>query len=229
MRLRYGAGVATTLLLAGCVGGTPVPQQGYIPPATVAAIPQPIATPIEHGDIGIGDTLSVTVFREPDLSLTSVVVDPVGNIQLPLLGTRHAAGLSAGALGSELQRDLGRYVVSPRVAVNVTTSTSRTITVEGEVALPGVFPYQPGMTLLSAMAVAHGPTLVARTEEVGILRTTADGRYLGVFNLGAIRSGQAADVQLQSTDTIIVGRSGRRQLWRDFLSTAPLFGLFTRL
>ena len=228
MKVRWG-GCLAVALLAGCTGGTPPPQAGYIQPAIVAAIPQPLATPVESGEIGIGDTLSLTVFREPDLSLATVLVDPVGNIQVPLLGTRHVAGMSPGAAGSQIQRDLGRYVVSPRVAINITTSVSRHVTVEGEVAQPGIYPYQSGMTLLSAMAVAHGPTLVARTEEVGVLRTTAEGRYLGVFNLGAIRAGQAADVPLQSSDTIVVGRSGRRQFWRDFLSTAPLLGLFTRI
>jgi polysaccharide biosynthesis/export protein len=229
MQSRFGLAAAVPLLLSGC-SGTPRPQAGYVRSLAAQAVPpEMLVANTSNSAIGIGDVLSLTVFREPDLSFVNVPVDPAGTVQVPLIGAVTAAGSTPAELGMRIRGLLRRYVLDPQVTVNVMTINSRPITVEGEVVQPGIFAFQSGMTLLSALAVAHGTTLVARSEEVAVIRTTASGRYLGVFDLEAIRSGRMPDIDLQPKDYIVVGRSGSRQLWRDFLQTAPIIGLFSRI
>src|SRR5687768_600816 len=52
--------------------------------------------------IGPGDTLSVTVHREPELSAAERIVDPGGYIDLPLAGSIRAAGMTAAELSDEI-------------------------------------------------------------------------------------------------------------------------------
>jgi polysaccharide export outer membrane protein len=179
--------------------------------------------------IGVGDVLSVTVYREPDASLASVAVDPMGVFQMPLLGEVIAAGKTPAALARELTTALdARYIVDPKVSVNIVSFGSRKVTVDGAVGQPGALAFEQGLTLVGAVAQARGTTRVARTDRVAVFRGAGNDRYVGVFDLQAIRIGRAPDVELQPGDTIVVGVSGARQTWQDVLQAAPLVGIFTR-
>src|SRR6478672_5587463 len=57
--------------------------------------------------IGPSDKLAVTVFQVEDLSFEEIFVDASGKLQLPLLGSVQAAGLTPGELSIDLARRLG--------------------------------------------------------------------------------------------------------------------------
>jgi polysaccharide biosynthesis/export protein len=90
---------------------------------------------------------------------------------LPLVGAVHAAGLTSAdleaAVGAALRR--GKLVHNPSVAVEVIAF--RPIYVLGEVNKPGQYPYQPGMTVVTAVAVAGGFTYRAVEAYAGVVRT----------------------------------------------------------
>ena len=218
------------LLLPGCAG-TPRPVAGTVPAATQFAVLDTVAAaPVNQGLIAPSDVLSVTVYRVPDLSMASVVVAPDGTIQVPLLGNVQVAGYTASQVSQRLRGAFGaHYLVRPEVTVNVVSSPTRNLTVEGAVNQPGMYPFVPNTNLLGALALSRGMTRTARSESVTVFRTIGDARYLAVFDVDAIRAGRSADVLLQPGDTVVVGVSGRRQTWQDFLQTAPLLGLFARL
>lgn len=69
------------------------------------------------------------------------------------------------------QRNLFR---DPEVAVNVIEY--RPVFVLGQVERGGSYPYQPGMTTLSAVAVAGGFNYRALRDHVSVTRLTKDGR-----------------------------------------------------
>lgn len=227
LMVRVGA-CALAASLVAC-NTSPVPLQGVVSAGNNAP-PEFTAAAIATGLIAPGDTLAVTVFREPDVSLASVMVNPDGTISMPLLGAVRVAGMTPTDLAAMLRLDLGvRYLVNPQVTVNITEAPSRTITVEGAVGQPGVYRLQNNTTLLSALALAQSPSRVARLSDVSVLRTIGGERYLAVFDVSLIRSGRAADILLQPSDTVIVGVSGRRQTWQDFLQASPLLGIFARI
>jgi polysaccharide export outer membrane protein len=124
--------------------------------------------------LGPGDQVRIITFGEENLTGEFRVNDS-GNIALPLVGSVHAAGLSSsqleGAVASALRR--ANLVHNPSVAVEVIAY--RPIYVLGEVNKPGQYPYQPGMTVVTAVAVAGGFTYRAIEDYAGVVRT-ADGQ-----------------------------------------------------
>jgi len=187
------------------------------------------AATIEEYKIVPGDIVSVIVFQEPDLSLKDIPVDATGNIAVPLIGRIQASGRTSFELSDDIAKRLGRdYLVAPRVSVYVTTRSERQVVVEGSVTTPGVFPIRPETTLLEAMALAKGPTQIAKLNEVIIFRTVEGQRMGAVFDVAAIRRGDAVNPRILPDDIVVVGYSGVRQAYRDFLQAAPLLGVFTR-
>jgi polysaccharide biosynthesis/export protein len=66
--------------------------------------------------ITAGDQLNISVWREPDLTMT-LSVRSDGTISFPLLNELHAAGLTPDELGKVLTEKLQRYVRNPQVSV----------------------------------------------------------------------------------------------------------------
>jgi polysaccharide biosynthesis/export protein len=131
--------------------------------------PLPPIGPTDYS-LGPGDQVRIITFGEENLTGEFRVNDS-GNIALPLIGSVHAAQLTAAgleaAVGSALHR--AKLVRSPSVAVEVIAY--RPFYVLGEVNKPGQFPYQPGMTVLTAVAVAGGFTYRAVDGYAAIVRT----------------------------------------------------------
>ena len=125
--------------------------------------------------IGPEDQLRVTVFNDPRLTGDFRVSD-AGTIALPLIGTVRAAGLTTPEVERAIEkvmRDKNLFR-DPSAAVQVTTY--RPVFVLGMVEHGGQFPYQPGMTTLTAVAVAGGFNYRAIRDYVAITRIGPDGR-----------------------------------------------------
>ncbi|CCG41381.1 polysaccharide biosynthesis/export family protein [Magnetospirillum molischianum] len=116
-----------------------------------------------------GNKVRVTVFSESNLS-GEFLVDPIGNIAMPLAGTVPAMGLTAKALALRVADVLSRagYLRDPKVAVEV--MTFRPFYVLGEVRQPGEFGYTSGVTVLGAIAKAGGYDYRASKGEVVLIR-----------------------------------------------------------
>ena len=202
----------------------PTGQAGYSAIEEASAI-APARYTLEPGDI-----LTIKVFDEPDLSQDEVAIDNAGNLSLPLIGDMRAAGLSASELASEVEQAYGaRYLRNPRVSVAIKKARERTVSVEGQVNQPGVYPFHEGDTLLTALAQARSPTDVARLDQVLVFRMVDGQRYGGQFDLQAIRGGRMPDLALAPGDVIVVGYSALRGTYKDVLQTAPLVAVLRPL
>lgn len=172
--------------------------------------------------IGPLDTIQVDVFNVPDLT-RELQVDASGRIAMPLIGTIDARGRTATELAQAIEAALrGRYVRNPDVTVNIKSSISQVVTIDGQVAEPGLYPVTNQMTLLRAIASAKGLSEFARQEDVVILRTVDGRRMAGLYNIDAIRRGAYEDPAIYANDVVVVGDSPQRRLFRDFVSLAPL-------
>ncbi|MGA8568402.1 MAG: polysaccharide biosynthesis/export family protein [Candidatus Binataceae bacterium] len=69
----------------------------------------------------------------------TVRVDGLGDIDLPLLGHIHVAGLTEGQLKDELTHRLDKYMYDPQVELFVKSYMSREVAVTGEVHSPGMY------------------------------------------------------------------------------------------
>lgn len=124
----------------------------------IAASPEPVVSSAVIGTrLQTGDTVRVNVYGEEALT-GSYVINPSGNIVMPLVGPLKAAGLTR----TELEREItnryasGKYLQEPKVTVDVTSY--RPIYVVGEILRPGAYPYTSGLNVLTAITQAGGPT-----------------------------------------------------------------------
>ena len=218
---------AAACTLAACAGQSPIesaPGLTVIEGQTTMPVPDrgDLVTEDRIALVGPLDSISVTVFGIPELS-REMQVDASGRIAMPLVGTLDAGGKTPSELSQDIERQLvARYVRDPDVTVNIISSVSQVVTVDGQVVEPGLYPVTNQMTLLRAVASARGLTEFAAEDNVVILRTINGQRVAGLYNISAIRRGLYADPSLYANDLVVVGDSPQRRLFRDLVSVAPL-------
>jgi protein involved in polysaccharide export with SLBB domain len=118
--------------------------------------------------LGPGDKIIIQVYGEEELKIETQLTDS-GKINYPFLGEIMAKGLSIKQLESRIYNGLkGDYFVEPNVFVGMVEY--RPFFIHGEVKLPGGYPYQPGMTVNQAVALAGGLTERASKEKIFITR-----------------------------------------------------------
>jgi len=170
------------------------------------AAPNPVsATDDPDYVIGPGDTLNISVWKEPDLSGT-IPVRPDGKVSLPLLGDVQAAGTTPTKLAVSITERLRQYLTDPRVTVIVTAANSRRVYLIGEIVRPGAVPMLPNMTLLQALSTSGGFSQFARIKKMYVLRTDNGKQIKLPVNYKAAISGEAPDqnIVLKPGDTIVV-------------------------
>ncbi len=127
---------------------------------------QPTRGELSNYKLGTGDRIRIQVFNEEDLNVEAVLSD-AGTIVYPFLGEFKAAGMTIGELADYITRHLkGPYLVDPKVSVNVLEY--RSFFIYGEVEKPGSYPYQPGLTVQRAIAIAGGFTERASRRSIMI-------------------------------------------------------------
>jgi len=154
--------------------------------------------------IGADDTLRISVWKEPDMSVT-LPVRPDGKISMPLLDDVQAAGLTPMQLGVSIREKLKKYIADPRVTVVVTAMNSQRIYVLGEVIHTGAMPLLPNMTILQALSSA-GFTQFANLKAIYLLRVQ-DGKQTKMpFNYKEALKGHGTQQSftLKPGDTIVV-------------------------
>lgn len=115
-----------------------------------------------------GDVIRINVFGEKDLSFEEIILSDAGTFSYPFIGEVQARGKTAAEIEAILTDKLkGDYLVDPRVSVRVLKY--RQFFISGEVKSPGGYPYQPGLTLRSAAALAGGLTERASERRMTVI------------------------------------------------------------
>ena len=145
----------------GGTAGAP-PPQAYVPASSGGAISD------DNYRLGTGEKLKITVYGEEDLS-GEFLVDGSGQVQFPLVGQVRAGGLTIHQFVAELTAALGaKYLRDPKVSVQI--ENYRPFYIMGEVNKPGEYPYENGLNVLGAVALAGGYTYRADSSDVYIRR-----------------------------------------------------------
>ena len=157
---------------------------------------------VAQNSIRSADTVSVKVFREPDLD-TEGQVSASGTLTVPLIGPVKISGLSPKQAEAAIERKLrDGYLVRPQVTVNVVQKVARTVTVLGQVREPGVFTLPSGrrLTVVEAIGLAGGLTEIASAKKVR-LKNGRTGKSQ-VINVRAMMQGKVKDIALSSGDVL---------------------------
>lgn len=127
-----------------------------------------LAQESDNYTLGPGDTIVIQVFGQDDMKIETQLTDS-GTINYPFLGTLKVTGMTIKQLEQRIYSGLkGDYFVEPNVFVGIVQY--RPFYIHGEVKKPGGYPYQPGMTVNQAIALAGGLTERASKEKIFISR-----------------------------------------------------------
>ena len=230
--MKWGYAFFLLLLLSACAaGGEQVSSSLPRGAAAYGVIPS-AGSDRSLADYKISpfDSVDVSVFGEPDLSLKAVQVDAAGLLSMPLVGTVPAAGKTAAELARAVETKLSqKYLRNPQVTVTVASSVSQKVSIQGEVTQPGVYDLKGPTTLLEALSLAKGELRTAELDQVVVFRTIDGKRNGAVFDIRAIRAGNANDPQILGNDVVVVGFSQARRTWEDILKTIPVLNVFRPL
>jgi polysaccharide export outer membrane protein len=191
------AGVAAIAVLGACA------SVSYPPAPSVAA------TQDYNYVIGAGDNVNISVWRNPELSMT-VPVRPDGKIAAPLIDELVAQGKTSTELARDVEKQLAKYVRDPIATVMVTGFVgpySEQIRVVGEAARPQALPFKQRMTVLDVMIAVGGLTDFASGNSATILRSS-EGKQYSVRLKDLIKRGDmSANVEMRPGDILIIPQS----------------------
>ena len=190
--------LAATLALAGCATPTP-PSAAALAPVNPDYL------------IGPGDNVTITVWRNPEVS-GSVPVRPDGKITTPLVEDLPAAGKTSTQLARDIEQALAKFIQQPVVTVIVTNFVGNygdQIRVIGQAARPQALPYRRDMSLMDVLITVGGITEFAAGNKASIIRNV-DGKQekLNVRLDDLIRGGDiSANMPMRPGDVLVIPES----------------------
>jgi len=205
----------------------PVESLGATPADPVAQaeevdLPEEEVEENDFYEIRVGDTLTVSVLEDPNLTRT-VFVRPDGRISLPIAGSVKVEGVTPENLETILAERYSRgFQITPTVTVSIrgiaplqggqaqgpaptTFFMLGSVGRRGPVAVPGE------VTVLEALAIAGGPTPFAATDRIQIRRFDENGEEeIMLFDYERIEDGMPVEnnVQIFEGDIIYVPERG---------------------
>ena len=195
-------------MLSGCTPSKKMYQdynyfQKNLDTATSVQVQEPV---IKNGNIlkiqVLSNTLNqeqASLFNQPGYEY---VVDPSGEINLPLIGNVRAAGYTRTQLQSQLQKTLSSYIKSPLVTVRLRFS----VNVLGEVRSPGVKDFtSEKVTIIDAISAANDLTDFARRQDIMVIREQDKVRKYYQINLKTGEVFQSPAYYLEPNDIVYVG------------------------
>jgi polysaccharide export outer membrane protein len=151
------------------------------------------------GTLRPGDVLDIVVYREKELS-NKYLIDARGVVQIPGLGVVQAAGLDPTQVKERLVDSLrARGFERPEISVQPLVRVS----VLGQVRTPGLYPVDPGTSLLQLITIAGG---TAENADLRTTRVARDGRAYTVDLESALSGSSAGRIVLYSNDYVVVPR-----------------------
>jgi len=121
-----------------------------------ALVAQQPATVPNNYVLGADDQIAVRALDVEEFDDKPLRIDMRGNVNLPLIGRVHAAGMTAEQLEAEIAKRLKVYVQEPNVLVSIEEFRSQPVSILGAVAQPGVRQLQGRKTLFEVLSEVGG-------------------------------------------------------------------------
>jgi polysaccharide export outer membrane protein len=187
----------------------PVWTGGGLRESNPSGLPAMAATAPLAAPIGPGDLLDVSEFHTPEFH-SIVRVSAAGIVRLPLIDDIHVGGLDEMAAAKAIEdRLFERGMLNhPQVFVLITAFAGQDVSVLGEVARPGVYPYGIHHRLLDLISAAAGVTpLAGGIVNVYHRSDPANPHPIVLDPLGS-DPGLEHNPELSPGDTVQVARAG---------------------
>jgi polysaccharide export outer membrane protein len=189
-----GSLIAALVLAVGAVFSGPArAQTPAVAPADTAVHADTSARPT--GTLRSGDLLKIRVYRDSELS-GQYLIDAQGDVQMPGVGVIRAAGLDPTQITARMiEAFRARGFRTPEIAIQPLIRVS----VLGEVRAPGLYPVEPGVSLIQLLTLAGGPSDKANLKRAQVIREN----HVFTVDLESALAGSAAGrVTLYSNDVV---------------------------
>ena len=171
------------------------------------------SAPVAPSEYVIGPENSLTIdiyYGKEDKISQKVRVSSKGEITCPLVGDIHAQGMTVSELQRKLTDMLARdYLVNPQVTVYIEEYS--TVSIVGEVKMPGSYPIKGKLTVIELISVAQGFTKIAAPNKVKVVRKNPDGTtqeiMVKVYDIMNKDTDTHNDIVLQGGDVVVVPES----------------------
>jgi len=177
-------------------------QNGRVASSGPAGMPMPTA-------IGPGDALEISEYHTPEFH-SAVRVSAAGTVTLPLIDEIHLAGMDEQQAARAIEAALKAkgMLLHPLVSVLVTSYAGQDVSVLGEVARPGVYPYTLHHRLLDLISAAAGLSPSAGRLVNVYHRSDPRTPHPVVLDPGGIDTAAEHNPELEPGDTVQVSRAG---------------------
>jgi polysaccharide export outer membrane protein len=161
--------------------------------------------------LGAGDTIRVSVYQNPDLTLETRINEG-GVISYPLLGTVKLGGLTVTDAEKKIASGLkdGNFLKAPQVSLLLLTPAANQVSVLGMVNKPGRYPLVATSNKLSEVMAMAGGIIPGSGSDIVVVSGTREGKAFRKevdFTRVFASSGSEADFELRNGDTIWVDRA----------------------
>jgi len=195
---------AIALLVLVCLAGCSTKELRVSEYRVAPDTPNPAKPPEEFYVIGAGDSIGISVWREPTLSGT-VKVRPDGFITLPLLNEVQVVGLTTAQLRKLLEEKYKEFTTDPYVTIRIEGISSTEVFLVGQVSRAGAFPLNGNETILQLLSRVGGLGIFADRSNVRVVRRDGDRITEYIVDYDAILKGDLRqDILLRPGDRIIV-------------------------
>ncbi|MFM0327122.1 polysaccharide biosynthesis/export family protein [Caballeronia glebae] len=171
-----------------------------------------MAQPLAYDKLAAGDGIEITVWERDGLgvfpagdggasNLGEFVLDGHGNIRLPYAGTIHAAGSTTAELHDAVERRWSRLMLAFDVTVRTSARRGQTVTIQGDLQKPGVYPVGPDTARLSGLLGLAAPNQ-NNPEQTAV--TVQRRGIAGTVRLSDLYRENAKDIAILPGDSVIV-------------------------
>lgn len=186
-RTMFGVAFACWISFSSCTGVKNLAYFNDLPDSTHIFLP-PIAK--EERVVEYGDNVNILITAEEKDAIayfnaggvgTGYLVNPLGQIEFPIIGKIKVLGLTERQLKETLTQLIGKYVKDPLIDVRFNTFK---VTVLGEVKSPGTFTLDMQRTnIFTALAVAGDLPNTAKRSDIQLYRDYNGERTIIKFDL----------------------------------------------
>jgi polysaccharide export outer membrane protein len=179
---------------------------------TYPPAPARVAEPDWNYRLGPGDSVSVFVWRNPEVS-GNFPIRPDGKMTMNLIEDLQASGKTPTQLARDIEKALSKYIQEPIATVIVGGGIgpyNQQIRVLGQATTPKALGYRENMSLVDVMIDVGGLTDFADGNKAYISRIMEDGKrvQLGVRLEDLIRDGDStANAEIRPGDVLVIPES----------------------
>ena len=160
-----------------------------------------LATP-QNYRLGPGDAVNVDIWGASQESVTETI-SPDGTITIEGIGVIQLGGLSVSQAKARLKKVLGPRYQGSQIELTLGQTRTITISVMGEVNVPGTYTMSAFATVYNALYMAGGPNEIGTLRNVKVYRRGKLQSNVDVYDF-LLNGKLSGDVRLQDNDVITV-------------------------